>query len=308
MKIVIPDFLPIPKKDKDKIKELGGIIYDDNPETNGQLIERIKEAEIITANYVDISSEIIDAAPKLKYVIVPAVGYDWVDHEYAAKRGIKVINCPTFVSNAVAEHAIALMFALARKIVESHNDVRNGLWNPRKYTGIELSGKTLGLIGYGNIGKNIEKLALGTGMKTSHTNSKSSDDDIDELIKHSDIVCLCLPLNKNTRGMIDAQRLELFKKTAILINVARGAIIDQKALIKTLEKNKITGAGLDVFENEPAPEEKPTSDILKLANLQNVVVTPHDAYNTVGALEKLGEEIYENIKACADNKPINIVN
>jgi len=307
MKIVILDLIGIPATAKHELKSLGADVYDDRPKNKAEIIDRIKDAEIITANYIDISSEIINAAPKLKYIIVPAVGFDWIDHEYAAERGIKVINCPTYVSLAVAEHALMLIFALARQLLEANSELRQGLWEPNKYAGFELDGKALGIVGYGSIGQRLEKLATGLSMPVNHVNSQSSPEDLDRLLKESDIVCLCLPLTKKTRHIIDERRLNLMKKTAYLINVARGAIVDQKALAKSLKDKQIAGAGLDVFDGEPLTG-IPNDEIIELANLPNVVATPHTAWNTTGALERLGQEIVENIKACLKNKPTNVVN
>lgn len=307
MKIVIADVIGIPQAIKDELRKLGATVHDDRPDNKDEVIERMKDAEIITANYVAIDKEVIDAAAHLKYIIVPAVGYDWVDHEYATVKGIKVINCPTYVSLAVAEHTIALMLALARRLLESNADFKRGKWDPNYYAGFELAGKKLGLVGYGNIGENVERLAKGLGMQVNHTDSQSSDSELDALIRESDVICLCLPLNKATRHLIDARRLSLLKKDAYLINVARGAIVDQKALIKALKNNQFAGAGLDVYDGEPLVGE-PSQEIMELINLPNVVATPHIAYNTNGALERLGQEIFDNIQACLNGEPKNVVN
>lgn len=307
MRIVVTDLIGIPESAKDQIRELGGEVYNDRPKNKEEVLERLKDAEIITANYINIGPDIMDAIPNLKYIIVPAVGFDWIDHEYATKKGIKILNCPTYVSLAVAEHALTLIFASARRLLESNADFKNGVWNPNKYDGVEIHGKKLGLVGYGNIGKSLERLAAAIGMQVEHVNSKSSDAELDELLETADIICICLPLSEKTRHLIDERRLGLLKPSAFLVNVARGAIVDQKALIQILEKNKIAGAGLDVFAGEPLTGE-PSEEILKLINLPNVVATPHIAYNTAGALERLGGEIVDNIKACLNGKPQNIVN
>ena len=307
MKIVIPDPIRIPEAIKDKLRAHGADVYDDLPETQAEVVERIKDAEIITANYFTVDKDLIDAAPKLKYIIVPSVGYDWVDHQYAAARGIKLINCPTFITLSVAEHTMALIFSLARHVVQANVDLREGIWSPADYEGVELGGKKLGLVGYGNIGQNVERMAKGIGMTTVHVNSKSTPAEIDELIVSSDVVVLCLPLNKTTRHMIDQRRLGLLKKQALLINVARGAIIDQLALVTALKNNQFAGAGLDVFENE-ALSGMPTAEIVELAKMPNVVATPHTAYNATGTVERLGAELLASIEACLTGNPKNIVN
>lgn len=309
MKIVIPDPIwSVPDKYWDKLRELGAEIYDDAPANQQETVRRIKDAEIITANYLNLDKQLIDAAVNLKYVIVPAVGYNNIDAGYASIKGIKVLNCPTFVPLSVAEHALALIFALAKNLTQTKIDLQDGTWAQEKYLSFELSGKTLGLVGYGNIGKNLERMAAGMGMKVNHTNSKSSDEETDDLFRNSDIVCLCLPLNEQTRHMVDERRLQLLKPTTYLINVSRGAIIDQPALLASLKQKKFAGAGLDVFEDEPGASGQIPAEILELVQLPNVVPSPHIAFNTPEAADRLGQEILSNIQACLNGKPMNIVN
>jgi phosphoglycerate dehydrogenase-like enzyme len=306
MKVVIPDRIDITTQAVERIKQLTATIYDDTPSDEATIIERIKDAEIITANYIDMTSDIIDAATKLKYIVVPAVGYEWVDYKHAATKGIKVINCPTHNSRAVAEHAIALMMATARRVNEASQDLKAGNWRPRNFEGFEVGGKKLGLIGYGNIAKNVESMAKGLGMTVSFVNSKSSAKELDELLSESDVVVLCLSLNPSSNHLLDAERLKRMKSGAILVNVARGSIVDQPALVTALRENKIAGAGLDVFENEPLVG-TPTDEIVDLAKLPHVVATPHMAYNTPETASRLGDELLANLKACLDDRPINVV-
>lgn len=308
MKVAITDpIATMPKEYVDKIKALGAEVYDDIPPDNAALIARLKDVEIATANYVDITKEIIDACPKLRYVIVPAVGYDWVDAGYAAKKGVKVVNCPTFVTLSVAEHAVALMFNIAKRISEADDDLRAGNWDAIKFKGLQLSYKKLGLIGYGNIGKMIHKLVVPLNMDVTYVNSKSTPDQVDKLVANSDVVCICAPLNESTRSLVDDRRLRLLKKSALLVNVGRGAIIDQRALIKHLKVGSFA-AGLDVFDGEPDAKGVLPEEIHDLVNLPNVVATPHTAYNTPETLDRLGAEMLANIKSCIEGSPINVVN
>jgi phosphoglycerate dehydrogenase-like enzyme len=305
MKIVIPDRIDILAADKQVLKDLGAKLYDDVPETT-ELIERIKDAEIITANYVDITKEVIDGAPNLKYIAVPAVGYEWVDTAYAAERGIRVLNCPTYNSQAVAEHAIALLFVAARNIPAATASLQNGEWNHAMFVGTEVSGKKLAIIGHGNIGKRVESMAQGLGMETGYVDSKTSPEAIDQLLGDCDFVIIAAPLTEQTRHLVDARRLELLKLGAILVNVGRGAIVEQKALLAALDAGKIS-VGLDVYEGEPLTG-KPSEKIVELAKLPNVVATPHMAYNTTGTQARLGPEIIADIRSCLDGQPINVVN
>jgi phosphoglycerate dehydrogenase-like enzyme len=306
VKIVLPDKINISDKYKSKIRELGAEVFDDLPD-EAELKKRIKDAEIITASYVDITPDVIDAAPNLKYIVVPAVGYEWVDTEYAAEKGITTLNCPTFNSQAVAEHAISLLMAANRNIIVGVDELRAGKWNPQDLVGYELRGKELGLIGYGNVGKRIEKIASALGMNVSYVNSKSLSDEVDELLKNSDYVIICAPLNDGTRNLVDRRRLDLLKQTAILVNVGRGAVIDQNALIEALKSKRIRGAGLDVFDGEPLTG-APSDTIVEIAKLPNVVTTPHMAYNTEEINDKQGAEILANLQSCIAGEPVNVVN
>lgn len=305
MNIVLPDKINISNKYKDKIRELGAEVFDDLPDED-ELKKRIRDAEVITASYVDITPEVIDAAPMLKYIIVPAVGYEWVDTKYAALKGITTLNCPTFNSQAVAEHAMTLLMAVNRNVITGIDELRAGRWNPQTLIGYELANKKLGLIGYGNVGTRINKIATALGMNVSYINSKSSSDEVDELISNSDFVIICAPLNDGTRNLVDERRLQLLKQTAILVNVGRGAVIDQNALIELLKNKKIRGAGLDVFDGEPLTG-VPSDTIIELAKLPNVVATPHVAYNTDEINDKQGAEILASVRSCLNGKPINVV-
>ncbi len=308
MKIVIPDLIwGVPDKYWDQLRTMGAEVYTDSVADQAEAAERVREAEIITVNYFNADKALIDAAPNLRYIVSPAVGYDWIDVEYAASKGITVVNCPTFVPLPVAEQAMALLLSLAKRLPEARVDMQAGLWASNNYVSFELSGKQLGLLGYGNIGKHIERMAKGFNMNVEHINSSSSPEDIDRLLQTSDVVCLCLPLNDKTRNMVDARRLAMLKPTAYLINVARGAIIDQAALLEALKEKKFAGAGLDVFAGEPAADGKITGQILELVSLPNVVATPHSAFNTLESLDRKGAEILANIQACLNGAPINIV-
>lgn len=307
VKIVFPDRIDFDEAALAKIKSLSIKTYDDTPTDQTVIIERIRNATIVTVNFIDLPRNTIDAAPDLKYIISSAVGYNTIDYEYAATRGIKVLNCPTQNAEAVAEHALALMFAVARRIPEASYDLRKGGWHGLDMLGTELSHKKLGLVGYGRVGRLIEQKVSGLSMDVRHVDSTASREELDNLLSNSDIICLCLTLNEDTRHLIDKRRLDLIAPHAILVNVARGALIDQSALLKTLMKGTIRGAGLDVFEDEPASGDVPV-DILDLAQLPNVVATPHIAYNTEETIGRLGEELFRNIDSCLKGSPINVVN
>ena len=307
MQITFLNGIDIDKASRQKFEAMGVQIHNDTPNDEVVIIERIKEAEIIAANFIDITSKVIDAAPNLKYIISSAVGYERIDYAYAARKGIKVLNCPTQNAEAVAEHALTLMLTVAHRITEATIDLQQSNWGQQKFVGVELSHKKLGLVGYGKIGKLIEQKVAGLDMRVSYVNSTSSSKEIDALLQDSDVVCLCLSLNETSKGMIDERRLKLFKKGAILVNVARGAIVDQAALVASLKAHNIRGAGLDVFLDEPFTGGAPDS-IVEIARLSNVVATPHIAYNTEETMQRLGQELLANVESCVNASPLNVVN
>ncbi len=311
MKIVLPEYVEILSDDHvSKLKKLGVIFYNDFPKNEEEFMKRTKEAEIIVMKWwPDISKNIINNASKLRYIITLSTGTNFVDVDFASKKGVKVINCPHHNVHAVAEHVFALMFGLIRSIVEAQMSIQKSEWkkSPYFYQGTELSEKKLGIIGYGKIGKEVAIIGKAIGMNIQYVNSKSTSGDIDRLISNSDFISLNIPFTKTTKNLIDKRRINLMKKTAYIINASRGYIIDQQALFVALKNKRIAGAGLDVFVNEPTIGKAP-QDIVKLAKLSNVVTTPHIGFNTKESALRLGDEFIENIEAILKGKPINVVN
>ena len=164
MKVVITDYINLSLEGKNRLKAIPQItIYEDTYNDPKIILNRIKDAEIVTANFIDLTADIINRSQKLKYIIAPAKGFDWIDLKTATKRGIKVLNCPSYNSQAVAEHAIGLIFAVSRKIIQAHISILNGAYKPQEFLGVEVEGKLLVTVGYGNIGKRIIKMAEGLG-------------------------------------------------------------------------------------------------------------------------------------------------
>jgi phosphoglycerate dehydrogenase-like enzyme len=290
------------------LQTLGDVtIYDDVPNSDEEITRRVAGAELIGVSWVDIRDRLIQNTPTLKYIVALAVGYDQIDVAAATAAGVKVINCPTHNAHAVAEYTIGLIFAVTRRIVEANRALCQGEWDPRRYVSSELKGKTLGLIGYGTIGKAVEAIASALGVEVKMANSRTSADELDALIASVDMLSLHLPLRPATRHLIGDRRLRLMKPTAYLINTARGAIVDQTALLAALKEGRLAGAALDVFDAEPVTG-APNPEILELAALDTVVATPHIAYNTTETAERLGAELIANIRACLDGMPINVVN
>lgn len=311
MKIVIPEIIDITfAKYVNKLHKFGEVkYYQDFPKDNTELINRIRGADIVICKWVDFNGTILEKCNNLKEIVTLTSGFAHFPLKMARERGINIINCPTHNSLAVAEHVMALMFAVSRKIVEAQVNLQKGLWRETTYSyqGTELSGKILGIIGLGHIGKILAGIAKGLGMKVIYVNSKSSSEDLTNLIKNSDYISINVPKTDETYHMIDRKSFEMMKSTAILINTARGEVVDQKELYNALREKVIAGAGLDVFENTVAIGKAP-DDIVEISKLPNVVTTPHIAFNTKESAERMGEEMIKNIKAIINNKPINIVN
>ncbi len=250
-----------------------------------------------------IDKDVFDAAPSAKIFANYAVGFNNVDVEEAKKRGITVTNTPGALTEAVAEHTLALMFAIVKRIVEGDTYLRKGKykgWGPELLLGEELSGKKLGIVGAGRIGARVASAASkGLGMLVLYHDVKQSDEfekechavfrpTLEELLKEADIVSIHVPLLPSTKHLIDHDRLLLMKKTAYLLNTSRGPVIDERALVEALRNNVIRGAGLDVFENEPKLAKG-------LTKLSNVVITPHTASATKSARDGMAKLAADNL-------------
>ncbi|MDC6387659.1 hydroxyacid dehydrogenase [Maribacter sp. PR1] len=236
---------------------------------------------IITRGKGQVRSTLMDALPKLQVISRCGVGLDNIDVVEATKRKIKVVNAPNSNANTIAEHTISLLLVLQRKLFNAITMVKEGRWQDRGgYKGDELHGKTLGILGMGNIGTKVAKLADAFGMKVIYWSSKKEDvpfsfTDLDTVLKTSDAISIHLPLTPETENLIDASALEKMKPSTLLINTARGKIIDQKALAESLYANKLGGFAADVLSEEPP---KPNDPLLKLPN---TYITAH-----VGSLTK----------------------
>ena len=259
--------------------------YDTLPGTEDALIERIGAAETVLniRSSSRFTERVFAACPRLRLLSVWGTGTDHVDMASAARHGVTVTNTPGVSARSIAEHALALLFAVARRIPEMDAATRLGTW-PRG-RGVELYGKTCGVIGYGAIGRQFARLAAALGMRvlvwTMHPAHYADVEfvELEELYRASDVVSVHLRLSAETKSFIAAGQFALMKPGAILINTARGAIVDEQALIESLGSGLIAGAGLDVFAAEPLPPQHP------LTRLGNVVLTPHCAGITPEALE-----------------------
>jgi D-3-phosphoglycerate dehydrogenase len=310
-KVVIPDDCPAVLGSSSALKELREFAeverYDSLPGSEAALIDRIRDAEIVIniRSSSRFSATVFESCPKLKLVSLWGTGVDHVDLEQAARRGVTVTNTPGVSAASVAEHALALMLAAARNIPAHDAMVRAGKW-PRG-GGVELRGKTLGVIGLGAIGRRFAELAAGIGMRvlgwTLHPKPVAGVELVpfEQLLCESDVVSVHVRLSPETRGMISAREFARMKPTAIFVNTARGAIVDEQALLNALKEGRIAGAGLDVFTVEPL------SPGHAFADLPNVVLTPHSAGVTPEALEAGLHMAVNNVKAFLNGRPEHVV-
>jgi glyoxylate reductase len=289
----------------------------DEPPDRAEVLAELGEAEAAMACALDpVPAELIAAAPRLRMIGNYGVGYDNIDVAAATRRGIAVTNTPGVMADATADVAWALLMAAARRVIEGDAMVRAGRftgWKPAVLVGADLRGKTLGIIGFGRIGRAVAKRALGWDMTVLYQARRSVDPEVErtlrarrvpleDLLRRSDFVTLHLPLVPETRHLIGPAQLALMKPTAILVNTARGPVVDERALVQALREGRIAGAGLDVYEEEPrlAPG---------LAERPNVVLLPHLGSSTPGAREAMARLVAENIRAFLEGqRPPNLVN
>lgn len=278
---------------KTKLEDLGFIV--DSTHYEGTKLEEMIQLNevIVIRSATEIRKNLIDIAinGQLKLIIRAGVGIDNIDHEYAKEKGLIVRNTPNSSSDAVAELAIGHMFSLARYIGISNITMEQGQWNKKQYKGVELSGKTLGLIGFGRIGKSVAKKASALGMAIQYfkPSGKSNDFDdyafvdMDTLIKTSDFISIHVPFTKGNSPLISKTQLLSMKKDAFLINTSRGGIVSENDLLEVLNSGHLAGIALDVFEKEP-------TNNLNLAKHPKISVTPHIGASTKEAQERIGEE------------------
>ena len=279
--------------------------------TQDEIVERLKDADIAIINKVPMRAETLKLLPKLKLIAVAATGTDIIDKAYCKANGITIVNIRNYAFNTVPEHVLALIFTLRRNLFAYTKDVQDGVWNKSSQFCFlthpirDVAGSTLGIVGYGALGKSIGKRAEALGMKVLPYDIFPQPGlvDLDTILTQSDIITLHVPLTPETKNMIGAKELKKMKNSAILINTARGGLVDEAALVEALKTGSIAGAGFDVLTKEPPKE----GNILLDATIPNLIVTPHVAWASKEAMQILADQLIDNIEAFVAGKPQNVV-
>ncbi|MCI2414211.1 MAG: D-glycerate dehydrogenase [Candidatus Aramenus sp.] len=263
------------------------------------IIEHVRDKDGILVTLTEgVDREVIDLAPRLRVISTYSVGYDHIDVQYAKKRGITVTYTPEVLTDATADLIFGLIIAVARRIVEGDRLIRESKWNtpwyPTFMLGTEVHGKVLGILGMGRIGMAVAKRAKGFDMKVIYNSRRPHDVewefvDVDTLFRESDYLVIAVDLNPSTYHLVNEEKLRLMKRSSFLINASRGAVVDEKALVKALKEGWIRGAALDVFEREPIGADN------ELVKLDNVVLTPHLGSATWETREKMAEVAVKNL-------------
>ena len=280
--------------------------------------ERVKDADVIIANKAPMNEDTLKDAPNVKLICLFATGYDNVDLAYCKSRGIKVANVVNYSTAAVVQHTFLLALALEEKLVHYDNYVKSGEYGAQdRFSNFdrpfrELEGKTWGIVGMGNIGKGVAKVAQAFGCKVIFYSASGKSTcteyervEFDTLLAQSDILSLHCPLSDRTRGLINKEAFSKMKQSAVLVNVARGPVVDTQALYDALMGGQIAAAGLDVLEKEPISRDNPLNEIKDSTKL---IITPHLAWASTEARERLVDEVAKNIQAFLDGEERNIVN
>lgn len=280
-----------------------------------EVVSRLRDASIVITNKVKLPGEFLAQAPAVKMIAVAATGTDNVDLAHCRAHGIVVSNIRGYAVNTVPEHAFMMMLALRRNLLGWRQDVHAGLWQQTDQFCLftrpvnDLHGSTLGLVGYGSLGHGMQKLAEAFGMKVLVAEHKEAATTrpgyapFDSVMREADVISLHTPLTAQTRHMISTREFGLMKPTAILINTARGNLVDEAALVEALKSGRIGGAGFDVLAVEPPREGNPLLDL----DLPNFILTPHVAWSSRQAMQILADQLVSNIEAFVAGAPSNVV-
>ena len=317
MKAVFLDYASLAQNDLD-FSELQAVFENLTlypASTEEQVLERIQEVDVVITNKVRISAEVIQQLPQLKLILISATGTNNVDLVQTKKSGIVVCNCQAYGTSAVAQHTLMLMLALSTSVIQYHQAVQKGEWQKAQqfclldFPIVELAGKTLGIIGYGELGQAVAQLAKAFGMQIMvgalpNRPQREGRVQLDVLLSQADYVSLHCPLTAETKDLIDAKVFDRMKSSAFLINCARGGIVNEQALADALIHRKIAGAATDVLTVEPPKQ----GNVLLNIDIPNLIITPHSAWGSVDARQRIVQQLMENVKAFQNGQPIRQVN
>ena len=313
MRVVILDAKTLTNDDIDfsVFDEFGEVTIYDYTKYD-EIAERVKDSEIILCNKCIMNKETLKNAGNVKYIGLFATGYNNVDIEYTNERNITVCNAGSYSTNAVAQHVFALILEHYNKVGEYNKFVKDGGWiHSEKFSPFkpmkEMDGRTLGIVGYGSIGKKVAKIAQAFDMEVLAYNRSPKKDEgvrfveMDELLEKSDIVSIHCPLNRDSEKMCNKEFFAKMKDGALFINTSRGGVVDEQALIDAVKSKKISGAGLDVVAVEPMEKHEEILDI------DNIIITPHSAWAPVETRTRLVEIVKNNIKKWVAGDPVNVI-
>ena len=318
MKIVILDARALNPGDLsyDCISQFGEVTLYQRTESETETIRRIADSEIVLVNKVPITETVLAACPNIRLICVQATGYNIVDVDACARRGIPVTNVPSYGTAAVAQFTMALILEMCHRIGLHNHSVHQGDWSKAETfcywltPQMELAGKTLGIIGFGRIGRAVGKLAHAFGMNVITWSRSQSEEgkaiaeyvDLDTLFARSDIVSLHCPLFPETEKIINRENLSKMKNGSMLVNTARGGLVDENALVDALESGKLRYAAVDVVSQEPMLPDNP------LLKTRKCIITPHIAWAPVESRQRLLDTVVDNIRCFLDGHPQNVVN
>ena len=280
-----------------------------------QVVERLRSATIVISNKLPLREPELAQLPELKLIAVAATGSDNIDLDYCRSHSIAVSNARGYAVNSVPEHVLMMILALRRNLLAYRTDLQNGKWQESKQFCLlthelhDINGSTLGIVGFGSIGKAMAQLGESIGMRlliSEHKGAESIREGrsaFDEVLRLSDVVSLHCPLTDETRDMVGPTEFEMMKRSALLINAARGGLVDDAALIEALRKGLIAGAGFDALREEPPRQGNPLVEL----NLPNFILTPHVAWASNEAMQALADQVIENIEAFVAGRPRNLV-
>ena len=332
MKVVIFEAEPREAAVFEQLRKRHDLVVTEQP-LNADSVKRFTDAEAIsTFIYSRLDRAVLAQLPAARLIATRSTGYDHIETGYCAERGITVCNVPTYGENTVAEHVFALLLAISHRLRDAIERARSGWFSPQGLEGFDLAGKMLGVIGTGNIGRHVIRIAKGFAMSVVafdlHPDAEFADrldfryTDLDELLSSADIITLHVPSSPQTHHLLNVEAFARMKQGAVVINTARGDLIDAIALVQALISGKVAAAGLDVLPDEPLIREEAelvSSNFAReqllhnlvadhvLLRMPNVIVTPHSAFNTREAVERIIATTVENIAAFADGRPQNVV-